>query len=393
MTYYDRFRFAVEDVHGNILARDVVGLEVSILRMLSGPCEIDFKIHPRDPSIQHPDGSGPIQLRPWAYWIHALKDDPYGNELVWASGLMQTSEVDPQSGIMNVKAEGFSNYPKGIPWLENWNPFAVDPFHVVERIWAHVQSYPNSNLGVTVYPTESGTQMLPGFYFNNEEFVQDFFAIFIRASDLNDCGDYLNKLARDIPVDFVEESSWNADRSGIDKKLHLAYPKMGVDQTDLTFRINQNVSATTPKQESEIDWLSDIIIKGYFPGKEYSSAISNADPDRYRRVMKEQDLHIDSDERAAAWAHRRLTRRQTPSYFESIIVDPYHSNAPFGTYDVGDTIMIEGPMPWIPTGFVKQKHRIMMMGFDESKATIELKLMADGAFNYDPIEYVPPPPG
>jgi hypothetical protein len=391
MTYYDRFRFAIEDAHGNIVARDVVGQEAKIARMLSGPAQINFKLHPKEPSIIGDDGA-PIQLRPYSHMIHALKDGIDGNEIIWASAIMQPSEVDPQTGIMDLRAEGFSKYLNGIPWMENWNPFAVDPFHVIERVWKHVQSYDNAKLNVSVYPTESGMQMLPGFYFNNEEFVQDFFAIFIRESDLQDCGDYVNKLSRDIPIDYIEEASWNEDRSKINKFIHLGYPSLGVLQDDLVFRMNENIQACTPKQTQEIDWFSDIIIKGYFPGKEYSSVLSNADPDRYRRVMKEEDLHIDSNERCAAWAHRKLTRRQTPPYFESVLIDPYHPNAPFSTYEVGDTIRIQGPMPWTPTGYIDQEHRIMQIAWDEAKATMQLSLMAKGAFNYDPIHYVAPPP-
>jgi hypothetical protein len=384
--YYDRFRFAIEDVHGNILARDVIGSEASVLRSLSGPSEINFKIHYNEPSIQNQYDTGPIQLKPWGHWVHAIKENQFGEEIVWASGIFQPSDIDPESGIMDLKAQGFSNYLNGIPWLENWNPITVDPFEIVERIWNHVQSYPQGNLGVTVYPTSSGTQMLPGFSFNNEQFVQDFFAIFIRAVDRLDCGDYVNKIARDIPFDFWEESVWNDSRTGIDKFIRLAYPRGGANQEWLTFRVNENVIAATQKQETEISWLSDITIKGYFPGKEYSATISNADPDRYRRVMDEEDLNIDSNERAAAWAHRRLTRRQIPHYYESVIIDPYHSNAPFGTFDVGDTIRIQGPMPWV--GNIDQLHKVMMMGWDEAKGVMELKTMAEGAFTYDPIEYV-----
>ena len=386
MSYYDRFHFIVEDVHGNILTRDLVPQNVNIVRLLSGPAQIEFQIHPKDPSVQMPNADGPIQFKPWGHWIHAVKELPNGTEKIWASGIVQPSDVDPQTGILSLKAEGFSNYPKGLPWLVNWNPIAVDPFEIVYRIWQHIQSYDNGNMGVTVYPTVSGTQMLPGFSFNNENFIQDFFAIFIREVDRTDCGDYINKLARDIPFDYLEESSWDESKTVIQKKIHLGYPQIGADQENLAFRMGENVSAATPKNETEINWFSDITMKGYFPGKEYSNQISNADPDRYRRVMDELDLHINSNERAKAWAHRLLTRRLVPYYYESIIIDPYHPNAPFGTFDCGDIIKVQGPTAW--HGNMDQKHKVMMIGWDESKNVMELKLLAEGAFAYDPIEYV-----
>ena len=386
-SYYDRWHFMIEDVHGNIIARDVNASEARITRMLSGPCEIEFKISPKNKSIQEPGGIGPIQFKPWGHWCHALKMGLDGTEKVWASGLFQPSEIDPESGIMTARFQGFSNYPSEIPWLQNWNPIAVDPFEIVDRIWTHVQSYPQGNLGVTVYPTDSGTQMLPGFSFNNEQFIQDFFAIFIRAVDRLDCAEYINKLARDIPFDYWEETYWEGGQSAINKKIRLAYPQGGVDQTDLIFRKGQNIIAAVPKQEAKVEWFSDITINGYFPGKVYSHTISNADPDRYRRVIDEVDLNIDSNERAAAWAKRKLTRRQHPHQFESIIVEPYHPNAPFGSYDVGDYIRVHAPMQWV--GDVDTNHKITAWSWDEKTNKLELKTMAEGAFNYDPIDYVP----
>lgn len=384
--YYDRFRFAVEDVHGNFLTRDLIVMEPLVVRTLSGPCNIQFKVHYSEPTVQMPDGSGPIQFKPWGHWIHALKVGLDGEEKVFASGLVKPSEIDPQSGVLSLEAEGFSNYAKGLPWLVNWNPIAVDPFEIVEAIWDHIQSYDNGNLGVTVYPTSSGTQMLPGFTFNNEELVQNFFAIFIRESDRNDCGDYINKLARDIPFDYFEESAWNESKTGIDKAIRLAYPYGGVDQVELVFRANENILATKQKVEAEIQWASGISMKGWFPEKEYYYEFANADENRYRRIIDESDVRIDSNERAAAWAHRKLTRRQVPHYYESITIDPYHPNAPFGSFDVGDYITVNGPMPWVGDN-ITQKHKVMGIGWDEANNKVELSLMAEGAFNYDPIVY------
>lgn len=386
--YGDRWRFAVEDRHGTFLTRDLIPVApAKVVRNLSGPASIEFKVHYSEPSVQMADGSGAIQFKPYGQLVHALKEDQFGNEIVWASCIVQPSDIDPASGVLDLRTQGFSGYAKGLPWLENWNPIAVDPFEVVERIWNHIQSYAHGNLGVTVYPTSSGTQMLPGFSFNNEEFVQDFFAIFIREIDRQDCGDYINKLARDIPFDYFEESAWNASRTDIIKKIRLGYPSGGFNRTGLVFRPNENIRETKQKQEVEKDWFSDISLKGYFPGKQYSVQLGNADPDRLRRVVDELDLKINSQERAAAWAKRLLTRRQTPNYYESIIIDPYHSNAPFGTFDVGDNVLVEGPMPW--KGDMKQIHKVLAHVWDEEKNVVQLALMAEGAFNYDPIEYIP----
>jgi hypothetical protein len=375
----DRFRFIVEEARtGQILSRDLDVSTPKVLRALSGPCNIRFDVNYRDYA------NAGIYFKPWGHWIHVEKMI-YGERKIWASGLVQPSQIDKKTGIMHLEAKGFAGYPKGMPWLENWNPLAVDPFEVVHRAWSHLQSYDSGNMNVEVYPATCGLEMLPGYAFDGELLNLDFFAVFIRAVDKNDCGDYIDKLARDIPFDYVEQSAWNSDRSAIDKKLYLGYPIAGVQQDNILFVVNENVIEVVPHIETEIDWASDIIIDGWFPGTEYSSQLTNADPLRYRRVVMEDDARINSDERAAAWARRKLTRRQTPAYWESIVVDMGHPNAPFGTYDVGDRIWVRGLMPWV--GDVNQLHKILAVAVDEASGTCELTLKAEGAFEYDQIYY------
>jgi len=375
----DRFRFIVEEARtGNILTRDLTVQNPQVMRVLSGPCQIQVDVDFRDTS------NAGIYFKPWAQWLHVEKRI-LGERVIWASGIVQPSDVDKKTGVTHLVAQGFAGYPKKMPWLENWNPLATDVFTVVHKIWNHLQSFPNGNLGVTVYPAISGIEMLPGYAFDGNILNLDFFAQFIRATDKIDCGDYIDKLARDIPFDYVEQSSWNSDRTAINKQIFLGYPKAGIEQNWLCFIINENVMEAVPHIETQIDWVSDITIDGWFPGTEYSASLTNADPARYRRSISQDDARINSNERAAAWSRRKLTRRQTPAFWDSIVVDMGHPNAPFGFYDVGDRIMVRGLMPYI--GYVNQQHKILAIKVDEQKGSCELTLKAEGAFNYDPIFY------
>lgn len=372
-----RFHFIVEEaVSGEILSRDLVVSNVKLMRALSGQCNIQFDVNYQDYS------AAGIYFKPWKHWIHAEKMI-LGEHVIWASGIVVPSQIDKQSGVMHLEAQGFSGYPDKMPLLFNWNPFVIDPFQTVHKIWDHLQSYPQGNLGVNVYPALSGIEMFPGYAFDGEVANLNFTAEFIRAEDKEDAKDHIDKLARDVPFDYVEQSAWNDDRSAVIKQLYLGYPLAGVQQDHLAFVLNENVLEASPHIETEIDWASDIIIDGWFPGQEYSSTLTNADTTRFRRVIMQDDARINSDERAAAWAKKKLTRRQTPAYWDSVIVDPGHSNAPFGTYDVGDRIMIKGVMPWV--GDVAQLHKIIVIAFDEKSQTVQLTTKPEGAFNYDPI--------
>jgi hypothetical protein len=119
-----------------------------------------------------------------------------------------------------------------------------------------------------------------------------------------------------------------------------------------------------------------------------SATLGNADPTRYRKTAIEEDAKIDSTERAAAWAKRKLQRRNIPISFQKIIVLADHPHAHFGQYTVGDSIFVEYPnYPWM--GDIAQWHRITSVGYLQDDGLIQLGLKVEGAFNYDPIEYNP----
>lgn len=381
----DRVRFTVIEMNTNvILTRDLVTRPPKVAGSLTGPNILQFAI---PQSEMYLSASG-INFQENGQWIIGeMQID--GEYRIVACTIVKDVKVNPDSGDLEIEAVGFSEYPKGIQWLENWNDIAVDPFEIVQRIYNHIQSFSNANLGISVLPASSGTQMLPGYGFDGAILVFDFFALFIRAIDFVDCGDYISGLARDIPFDYLEEATWVNDFSEVQKVLRLSYPFRGVDQTNMIFRMGENFLKGELADEKDIDWVSDVIIRGWLPGKVYPSRLSNADPTRARKTILEEDARIDSTERAAALAKRKLTRRNTPKYWSKITIDPDHPNAPFGRWQVGDLVRVVGEYPWV--GEIDLKHKIISYAYDEESRTMELSLKAEGAFNYDPIDYDPTP--
>lgn len=381
----DRWRVIVQACRGGtdggpgpILSYDLNVTTLLINRNLSDGCDISFDVNPNDTS------AAGLSFKANAQYIHIEKVMYPGKRRLWASGIVQPSDVDENTGILHLKAKGFAAYPKGIPWLEDVNWLANDAFRPVVEIWRHLQEdFPNGNLDVQVYPQTSGVEMLPGYAFDGNLLNLNFFATFVRQTDKLDCFDYINALARDVPFDYREESEWNADRTDVIKRLHLGYPRLGVIQENLAFVLNENVLSAKPHTETTTDYITDVGVTGWFPGVEYSAELANADPDRLRSYLSEDDAFIDSNERAQAWAGRRLARRQTPPYWETITINPEHPNAPLGSFDVGDTITVSGYMDWV--GYITQDHKIIAISTDVAKNVTQLALKAEGAFNYDPI--------
>ena len=374
----DRPRFVVEQVNtGIILYRDLEVLEPQFGGQLSGPGTLKFALAPNANPL--------INWGKNRQWVHVEMEFNGVREIVLS--LIVKSAVPDESGNMNIECYGFSDYPKNKPWLENYNDIAVDPFYIVAKVWAHVQSFPNAQLGVEVYPQDSGTQMLPGYGFDGSTLVFDFFAIFIRAVDFSDCADQINGLSRDIPFDYFEKSWWNNDKTAISKRLELSYPKGGLRQEHMSFVFNENILKAELADEKDIDPVTDVIVRGWFPGKVYNSRLSNVPMDQLRDVVLEEDAKINSTERAAAWAGKKLQRRTVPKYWKKITIDPNHPNAPMGAWGVGDEIFVRALHPWY--GEIALWHRILSWAYDPASGLCELTLKVEGAFNYDPIDYNP----
>lgn len=381
----DRLRWTVIEANtDNILARDLNVMEPEVQVNLSAPSQCAFKLQPIE---QYRSAKG-IRFGSGRQMI-VCEIEVDGVREVFAYGIIDPEpKVDPASGMMQVETVGVIGYAKGEPWLENFNPIAVDPFEVVQRAWAYLQSFPNANLGVEVTPASSGTQMLPGFGFDGSILSFDFFAIFIRAVDFPDAGDLITSLARDIPFDMVETAQWNANRTELARKIEMSYPYGGIQQNGLSFKHGVNVISAEIAEQDEVQRSSDVIIRSWVPGKIYSSRLSNADTTRYRKTVMEEDVWIDSNERAEVWAHRKLTRRNAPTSFSSIIINPNHPDAPYGKFKVGDSIFVEyEDYPWY--GTIKQWHRITGVGYNQDSGQMQLNLVVEGAWTYDPIEYNP----
>lgn len=381
----DRLRVAVIEMNTNrILTRDLIVKEPEVEVNLSGPSIISFKV---DQGQRFESAAG-INFKSWGQWIISeITTDQFGGICMGAQ-MLTKAIPDPKTGDLQIEGQGFLGYPKDLPWLENYNPIAVDPAEVIQRIWAHIQSYVNANLGVDVQPASTGTQMLPGFGFDGNILNFDFWALFIRAVDFQDCGDQIMQLARDLPLDLFEDVSWNADRTEVNKTCRIAYPYGGVRQDNLAFRLGENVIDAELADELEIEPVSDVIIRSWIPGRTYSSILTNADMTRARRTIMEEAVNISNTERAAAWAKRKLTRRNIPTSFQKITIDPNHPNAPFGSWWIGDSIFIQArDYPW--HGQVEEWHRITSIKYKDGQPTMELGVKAEGAWNYDPIDYDP----
>lgn len=202
----------------------------------------------------------------------------------------------------------------------------------------------------------------------------------VTPEDKLDCGEQMNKWARDVPFDYKELSTWNAARTAIQKELNLSYPRHGTQKTNISFRMGENVITGTPREEIETEFATAVNVEGWLPGVRIIGYFNNAVPNRLRRVLTVDDASVTTVERANSWAKKLIMRRQAPKSWAEITVDLYHPSAPLGSWDLGDDILIQGYMPWV--GMSSQWHRVMAIQYDFEAGRAALALQPSSGFDY-----------
>ena len=122
----DRMRFTVIEANSNeILTRDLVVKEPSVIINLSAPSHLSFSI---DQGQRNSSAYG-INWKSWGHIIvPEIETDNFGSVVMGAQLINGGgAKIDAASGDLQVDATGYMGYLKGIPWLENFNPIAVDP--------------------------------------------------------------------------------------------------------------------------------------------------------------------------------------------------------------------------------------------------------------------------
>lgn len=82
-------------------------------------------------------------LEEWSSLIHVEAD----GIIRWSGIVVSSKFVGAQ---WQIEAAGFATYPFGLPFTDLWELAHVDPGQIVADLWAHIQNYPEGDLGVEV---------------------------------------------------------------------------------------------------------------------------------------------------------------------------------------------------------------------------------------------------
>ena len=367
-------------VTGQFLDWDVPLTDLEIIYTLSGATMIRGDLGPESQDIRD------IGLDPWGTWLHVEENDE-----IRGSGILLPLEIPGE--ILSLEAAGVTYYPNDMPWKGYLSEVQIDPAEVVRRIWAHLQSYPESKLNAIVSNTQTPVRLGDMAYVESTMDAQGVVTtrdVPAKPYELNwweapDCGAEIASLAKSTPFDFVERSQWNPTKTGVDNYIDIGYPRIGrrlVGSSAPRFVQGENATQMFVLGETPDLYASEVIVLGKGEGSAMiRGEVGLRNTGRLRRVAVLTDpAGIGTTSRAVALAREELARRSALLTIGDVVIDSTNPLAPMGSYRVGDDILVQADVPY--HGEVSLWHRIIGYTWKPGSERVSVQLRRSEQFNY-----------
>src|SRR5690606_8191306 len=252
-------------------------------------------------------------------------------------------------------------------------------------LWDYIQSDPARDVGVRLGPGSSPVRL--GTVEDEEDTESGPYTLDWWESP--NIGEEIDKLARDTPFDYRERGRWNEDRSAPIVDLEFAYPRIGRRRFDLRFAQGENIDNVLPIEEDPDLFCTTVIVHGRGEGSEMVHGRADAHhpftlPIATNVEDKSRSTRAECDRRAADERKRRSQPAESRLEVSELELDMYNANAPFGSFDVGDEILLHISLAW--TGELALWHRVTEMTISPDSGQMKLGLVRCGLElqNFDP---------
>jgi hypothetical protein len=268
----------------------------------------------------------------------------------------------------------------------------VDPLQVVREIWNHIQSRAESQYGIVVSNDTSPIKLGEPATETTDNTTDPPTVTVVEAKpfainwwDNKNCGDEIDSLAGETPFDYVELSSWNTGKTDVNLNIRLGYPRLGVQRSDLIFvdGEGENIIGIVPVQEDPERYASAVFVIGAGEGRAAVRGYAGERlANRVRRTYTITDKSITTVQRANAKAREQLLIRKNMAFdISEITISAHHANAPLGSYDVGDDILVRVFVPWL-LNETSAWYRILSWSYQPARDIVRLTIARSDSFTY-----------
>lgn len=394
-------RYIVERIRdGKFLDLELPITVSSSSRALSGPGTFAGSLEPDVGAVR--DGDGNLLLDPYSTFIHEEADGVIRN--TW---LVTRSEMNGE--VWSVEGAGFSRFFDGMPYTGVFRGVQVDPVDVARHVIEKAQSQSRANIGVTVVGSskvrvgtdsdnrvsaaksvlDDAKQFLAGrkellaeakaeakknpsglnkaavksyesqvkdatkgktaaedaLSKAKEKADADGGAWKILWWDLPDTLEAFNEAVEAAGMEWVEWSGWSADKSRVLKEIRVT-STVGKQRNDLLFVEGDNIVETVVVSDDASEYANQVYAVGAGEGAKalrFTVAVNDG------RRLKPHILdakHVTKKSVLEKLARAELAARSQHLRVEDIrVVD--HPNAEFGTFGVGDRILVDCDVDWL----------------------------------------------
>lgn len=338
------WRYIAQRLHGDgtstTLSWDVPLRGVQITDVLSGPLQLTGTLEPEIKRMKDADGN-PL-FKPWSTAIWA----EYRGKIMGGGILVPSSYTD---ATWNIECAGFTAILAEQPYTSSWFGVEIDPLDVVRHIWDHWQGQRLGDLGFQLSNAKTGLKIgveLEQGEFDTENGPLSFESGPVKLNwyETHDLGQVIDDLAKNTPFDYHERHAWTGEE--ITHHLDFHYPRMGRRRHDLTFRIGENIAAIPTVSEDGDQYANYVLALGAGEGRAMKYAlVGDGKSDHLRRVAVVTNKRANTVKKVNAFARRQLSRYKGLEDISEVAVRN-HSMAPFGSFRVGDEILVEGDAGW-----------------------------------------------
>jgi hypothetical protein len=294
---------------------------------LSGPGELRGTLSPRLVA------SNPTLADPGTTEIYVESE----GQLEWG-GLIW--DVRAQGSEYTIEAASWSSYLQKRFDLDGEHggrgPYTYqDRCQVIRNIWAYAQGVPDGDLGVVVDSTTSTSKVgTPSDVWHSYWY------------DLKSLGDQVDELVSDQGTpEYTCTTAWNADKTGVVKRIKLGWPRLGARRRDIEFSSGVNIIEEPEQVISGDDYAQVVIGTGAGDGSAKLRQISAVRNGRLRLEATAAFPEINGGDvlkERVAWER---AWRQTLGAVEQVTIRDTPA-APFGSWQVGDDIFVRIHNNW-----------------------------------------------